>query len=616
MLNSIIEKVKRYYGERARRAFGYSLTVDTHSYAIYERPYLGRKVVAAHGQMILVQDSLKKNSLILFRYGMKKRICDHIRLDARTFPGLLDGSSIMFCAFLPYMREIEESRYVKSVRLVIGTDKGQIYHNFPSRGKEFEGNSIAGDILRFEESVVWDLPGRKYPTPNRVTNDMERYYPNLPDECYACHPLENTNDRYHDLYGNGGFGKTTAIPHHGKETEIPRFYLYKREANAIPFHSIGTGEKEYKMSWIATYRSNVDCGVRTCLFASSDGGRSWYCKYEFADMGTYAFRQGVVESWGRNFGNPIRNQGYDRLYSGGVELKQRILRVPTGEDKEPREKFSWAHAGNVLRIEPDEIMTVVTEQPHGLATGSTIALYDTSRQHPNLDWMMNHQMTPQSAGTGVLFKVEALSENTLRLYELVSSPDHHIPARHIHHINRIKDGWIVGTGEIYPNGWLLYIQMKEADTFSRKNASEDFLILRLNSSESSVQRTMGAILRDDPEHTLLFASDHDCLEREEFKITEDRDVTVSRSSTGVFIGKLQDIDDRKQFHAVFEACEPSYYFQQLGSMLVFCGQRGELAISFDDGHSWRKERIREPLIHYFGNSGQYYFFDDCLIYRK
>ena len=89
-----------------------------------------------------------------------------------------------------------------------------------------------------------------------------------------------------------------------------------------------------------------------------------------------------------------------------------------------------------------------------------------------------------------------------------------------------------------------------------------------------------------------------------------------RSSTGVFRGKLEDIDDRNQFENIFEAKEPCFYFQQLDSMLIFGGQRGELGISFDEGASWHREKLHMPIIRYRGSTSQYYYFDSCIIKRK
>ena len=90
-----------------------------------------------------------------------------------------------------------------------------------------------------------------------------------------------------------------------------------------------------------------------------------------------------------------------------------------------------------------------------------------------------------------------------------------LPCRHIHHINTLKDGWIIGTGEIYPNGWLLYVQQKMADTYSVVDAREELIIRRINTEEGSVQRTMGLMLSDSPDNDIVFASDHDTLARNE-----------------------------------------------------------------------------------------------------
>ena len=96
---------------------------------------------------------------------------------------------------------------------------------------------------------------------------------------------------------------------------------------------------------------------------------------------------------------------------------------------------------------------------------------------------------------------------------MVSSAKPTLPCRHIHHINTLKDGWIIGTGEIYPNGWLLYLQQKKADTYSITDASEELIIRRINTKNDSVQRTMGVILNDSSAGDLIYASDHDTLER-------------------------------------------------------------------------------------------------------
>ena len=132
--------------------------------------------------------------------------------------------------------------------------------------------------------------------------------------------------------------------------------------------------------------------------------------------------------------------------------------------------------------------------------------------------------------------------------------------------------------------------MKEADTYSIRQAWDEFKMIRLNTQERSVQRTMGVILLDDNDGTLFYASDHDILPREPISMPEEVEA-CTRGSTGIYKGKLSDLNDRNRFTCICDVREPCFYFQMLDGILLFCGQRGELAVSFDMGMSWEKERI-------------------------
>ncbi len=618
----IREKTECYLGERCvpplapKRIGSYIRRIDTAHYAVYEYAKGGGKVLAAYGSMLLLQDFRDPNQMILYPYYAKHSIRYRIRLNSRTFPGLLKNSRVHRCLLLPYMRKVGVDQYIRSVRLVVITDKAQIYHNYPARHQAYDGYSVSGDIVRFEESVVWDLPGRRYPSDNPQARGVERWYPNLPNECYHYHPLVNSDEAFHDRYGNGGFGKQTEVTNQGSLQMVSRFYIHSREPQSNPFHFIGTGDKEYKLSLLATYRSNVDTGVRTCIFASSDGGRQWFCKYEFSDFGEYEFMQVDSSRFGLNHGNAIVNQAYDRAYSGGLRIWKRSLVVPSASNREPNEFLMWKNVGAVAALGGSSVLTLRTSKPHELHTGHIIALVGDSSVPETMRWMLNNDIASNSAGNGLLFKVRVEDEYTISLFELVSSPDNPLPCRHIHHVNRQKDGWLIGTGEIYPNGWLLYFQMREADTFMPVFAGDEFKIIRLNSTEASAQRTMGAILTDEDPPCLIYASDHDLLERQRHTIAQGRSESIMRSSTGVFSCLLDEIDDRTNHKVCLEASEPCFYFQELDSLLVFSGQRGELGISFDKGKTWSKEHICAPIIQYQGNNAQRYYFDHCIIVRK
>lgn len=602
------------YHQKQNRIMGYVKISDYKDYAIYQRPLKSINVIAAFNNMVVLKKD-DKTILILPHYRFPY-LRYTVRLNAVSFPGLWEGSSIFKCILLPYMRRIEKDKYLKSVRLCVITDKGQIFHNYPSRDVMYEGHSVASDIIKFEESVVWDLPERKYPSPNYKHLDTECYYPNLPDECYQYHPIPNDSDEFVDNYGNGGFPRSTTVMKNGDRVKVSRFYQYARTSQSNSFYFIGTGERNWKMNIIGTYRSNTEEGVRTCIFATHDGGRSWYCKYEFSDMGEYIFQQGHSDNWGKNFGNPVKCSENFILHSvTGMSIRKRELILPQKE--EDNVLFQWSEKIKVDVFISDNGVVLETDVPHGLSTGNIIAINGNKCNNDRLSeisWMINNHISSISCGNGILFKVDVLSKTKIKLYELVSSVNNTLPCRHVHHINLIKDGWIIGTGEIYPNSWLLYFQKKENDTYTLCNAWDEFPIVRLNSSDTSIERTMGVILLDNIEKSLIYASDHDMSERKCGIVKENN---ICRGSTGIFKGSLKDINDRNQFNCIFEASEPCFYFQKINDIFVFCGQRGELAISKKlEPDSWITFSIDKPIIHYFGNVGQMFFFDDIIIVKK
>ena len=174
----------------------------------------------------------------------------------------------------------------------------------------------------------------------------------------------------------------------------------------------------------------------------------------------------------------------------------------------------------------------------------------------------------------------------------------------------------MGTGEIYPNGWIFFIPFKEADTFMPKLANDEWEFIRLNSTKNSVQRTMGVFLKDDFNSTLIFASDHDLLNRENIIMPEKREITFNRNSTGIFLGKLRDIDNLQKFKCIVEAREPSFFFKEINGIFIFSGQRGELILSFDQGKTWKKDHIDRELMCRFGYGSNYVIFDDIILVLK
>lgn len=592
---------------------GYRKIVDVQEYSVYERPLKGDKIVAAFGNTIVKK---RGNTMLIYvpdvRIPWLKYV---IKLNNSVFPGVYEHSKISQVLLLPYLRKVKQDVYIKDIRLCLFTDKGQIFHNKPARGLEYEGTSWSDDVIRFEESVIWDIPGRKYPTDNPSPDEFECYYPGLPSRCYMYSPADNKDPAFRDKYGNGGFEKYKKVTVDGKKCVLSRFYLHSSVEQANPFLFIGTGTRNDKVNLIGTYRANVSHGVRICIFASDDGGRQWYAKYEFSDAGEYAFQQGYTNVWGTNFGNKIALNIDLDCTEYGINICKRNVVLPECEDGSISTVFAWDVMSQVVRISGEGNTIVHTQTHHGLKTGNIIAFQADQSLPKQLEWFRCAKVNERGTDGGYQFKVGVIDDYSFEIFELISSNTPTLPCRHIHHINTLKDGWIVGTGEIYPNGWLLYIQQRMADTYSIVKASDPFVISRINTSQNSVQRTMGLIVKDTFDCKVIYASDHDTLERKPLNTNGLKN--ISRGSIGVFAGTLKDIDDRDRFECIFEATEPCYYFQQIGDMLVFAGQRGELSICVDpNSRQWHQQHLGRMIMHYFGQSYNYHFFNEYIILRK
>lgn len=597
MLKELIFKYQRWKNDKKvynfkKSFFGYPLYKENDYYQIYRHPIKRKKIIAAYDKTIVIE---RKNCLIIIPNIVNRFFFIKIKLTEKFFPGLLQNSKIDKVLIIPYIRATANNNFCNSKRIVVITDKGQIFHNFPMKinGKK---NQVESDICLFEESCIWDLPSARYPSKSEDCDSMERYFPGLPDECYEYHPkITEKTPKSFVYYENE------------KKIVLPRFYVHSRIANSNPFHFIGSGILDHKMTLIGTYRTNTDSGVRTCLFATDDGGENWFCKYEFADFGDYEFRQGNVDNWGLNFGNHIKNFSYDISYQENtIKLYKRTIVLDKTD-----EIFKWNEIGVIKSFLNRENITIEFSNKHNLLNGNIVALKEISN-NKHLNWMINNEFNSLSIGNGMLFKVIVINDYVIELAEFVSQSNHNISCRHVHHINRIKDGWLVGTGEIYPNGWVLFVQLKEADTYSIKNAYSSLKVYRLNTTKNSVQRTMGTIIDGNSNPNLIFASDHDTLDMN----TPNSESIFTRNSTGIFAGKLSEIEDRTKFKCIYDAKEPCFYFQKINGKIVFCGQRGEFSLSLDNGKTWIEERLDECFYYYYGFAFDFHIFDNYVIRFK
>ena len=304
-----------------------------------------------------------------------------------------------------------------------------------------------------------------------------------------------------------------------------------------------------------------------------------------------------------NWGNPVVisddiNTDIKELY-----FRKRIIDFNSkGADYE----IKWGENIKVSQIIDNSVLTFKTDVEHNLSGGAVVALFGHS-DSKNINWMISKTEEVR------LFKVKVLNKNTFQLYEYIASATNGLCCRHIHYVNRQKDGWLIGTGEIYPDSWTIFIQQKECDYFNRLscNACAPLAIIPLTRSPGCVQRTIGAEFLDDK--NIIFASDHPTLKRPEQKMGEK---TVSRSSTGIYVGEISKLNDFSEFKCILSSCEVGYFFRRIDNMFIYGGQLGEISISYDNGVSWHTYHLDRTLRCFMGTIYNGFVIDGIVFKRR
>ncbi|MFB8509197.1 MULTISPECIES: hypothetical protein [Lactobacillales] len=553
---------------------GYTLADDNQDFQVYLNNNTNDKVMAVF-RNIAVKLNTSSQAISISTTGINGSYDKAVLLTSSYFPNLLSGSFVNNIYILPWSRNSGGIITGTEWRMVIITNKGQIYHNFPKRALNNDGVALDGDEIRFEESVVWDLEERKFPTKSKTPSDKEYYFPVLPDENYNHYPKLNSDPTFNDTYGNGGFSLTKT----DSEKVFSRFYRNGLDVDRNSFVTFGGFDYSDNLAMLGTYRHNLGegKGVRTGVFVSDDGGRQWHFKYEFSDDA------GGVSNWGSS----IKLTNIEGEYTpNSFSIQNKTNNIPTNAVKEPENKFRLGQKIKVSSISKGNPAIVMTSTPHELSDGNTVVFHKNDDESSVFDFMTNNELTTDSHGNGIFFKVKALTSTTFELYEYVHSWSNNIPCQHIHGINRVKDGFTMCTGETHPMGWIFYIPVHSADNYGFVKASSDIEFVRLNSSEIGMQRAIGVLLPDDNSNDIIVASDTTTSPRDEISLAEGRTETISRSTVGVFRGKIEDIDDFSKFTCILEVDEPSYYFKEHNGVYYHFGQRGELGVSFDKGSTW------------------------------
>lgn len=550
---------------------GYSLFADTNAYRIWKPT--GIPIRSLKGNFAVKYNTYST----VFYYSITGINGTYLpfNLNAATFPNLIAGSVIWSVNLLGFDSTSDDPEgpslnLEKGVRVCVITDKGQIYHNNPK-------GASSPAYTKFDESVIWDIEGRRLPS-KTVDNDIYQLNPCLPDEAYMLTPGINVDNGY----GNGGFPLQKTMG--GKKYN--RFYFHSRHSSCIPFWYMGGIAQNHKLIVIGTYRANKadEPASRICLFASVDGGRQWHNIQEYANDDS--------TNYGMKFnarGNKLIPNGIVNNYSANsLDIQKITLNIPTATNKEPSTKFIFGSRMNVTSVTtPSNNIVLTTSTPHGLETGNRIVIRKSATwSTSSFNFFINETMSEVSGGNFKTWRVRAINDTQLELYEYIHGADSNIPCRHIHAINSSKNNFVVSCGEIYPQGWISMLMVHGSDSWYPIGSLYDLPFVRLTSAQTAIQRSLGTLVMDNLEQTVIYASDDAMIERDPLQTPEGNPTTESFNSTGIYRGKLSDVDDINKFEVIYPAKQVAYLFQEYAGMWLFCGQQGEFAISIDMGDTW------------------------------
>ena len=160
----------------------YKIELKNEYFSVYQPKT--EKIIAADGNVVCTQLVYRKDILFLYPDINKPNRKFKVLFNSKFFPDLISCSRIQFVLLLPYIPKTDNR--TPKWRLVVITDKCQVYHNFP------ENVSGRNGMITFKESFIWDLPGNKYPSKNVNCEEYEYYNPYLPESAYEYHPAGNS----------------------------------------------------------------------------------------------------------------------------------------------------------------------------------------------------------------------------------------------------------------------------------------------------------------------------------------------------------------------------------------------------------------------------------------
>lgn len=393
---------------------------------------------------------------------------------------------------------------------------------------------------------------------------------------------------------------TTTKEYKGKVR--PKYYLPPTSTD--PFQYMG-GMQHYRVGadwdanysfqdslWFATYTQTA---TPMSVFMTKNG-KDIYCEYMY----------GINRTPSR-IGQNIDLSAISGTIPNDLKLRKITPIVPNAENKEPTDVFSFGAEVAVSNMTYASGKTTVTASAHGLATGDVIHFKSVSTSDNAANWLkptsytalLNNNVTTAwtnattpPMGNGKIYQVTKLTNDTFTLHEAVGNPHNQFYCTHIHSLDVVPNGIVISTGEAGELSNITFLGGVSTLNYLPANQQRifaDYAQVHLTANPvqditGSVQRPLGFYMEED---FYLFASDEQTYRRPVI-LPEGRTRAFNFRSSGIYKGKLSEIDDWSKAKVVLQPQYVAFLFKKIGDVFITTDVSGDTYFSVDKGDNWNK----------------------------
>ena len=498
-------------------------------------------------------DALEYTSseLYYYQYGYKGLVwkCE---FNSDNVENLIEGETIRYAYLMPYNYKSNVGTLRLPNRIVVFTNKNRILFNNAEEEQYFTNFNY------FKEARVIN-PFKKWQPVNNIddVDNVHKYFPVLKDY------------NYDQFKGRSVIQGTT-------EGDLLVDFSVDNSWNSRSYNTLARANK------VAIFGNYNQANTEPYVLATVDGGKTWKVVLWFAHTTDYPnSAAGEIDL------SPISSQA--AYTPNSLKLCIRKYRVPTEENPEPLNTFIIDEVDQVdvssFSTDSNGNCLVNLSESKNFGGYSPVCFFKNNGSESIWDTICNNNMTEDGVNNnGIFFRLKKISNTQYQLRAMIGNPyEASLMCYHIHCVNRCSAGFVISTGESYTDtnkyegGMVYFLTCNYNNGTNTLYGGIDSLInntIRLTSSPNGVNRACGAYLFNDfSDPTFLYVSD------ESFYTTGKRNASIPKRTiqvknvpTGIFIGKLSDIDNQSKFECICDA---------KSTIVSLCEHMGHFAA---DGH--------------------------------